>query len=168
MLIQSVFIENYQMATRGVNKVILVGNVGSDPEVRFAPSGSAFANVSLATSESWKDKQTGQLQERTEWHRVVFSGKLAEIVGEYVRKGSQIYVEGQLRTRKWQNQQGQDQYTTEVLVGMGGTMQLLGSASSEGGQSQPRQPRSQAQPQRNQPQAQPVTDYDSFDDDIPF
>ena len=158
------------MASRGVNKVILVGNVGSDPEVRYAPSGNAFANVSLATSESWKDKQTGQLQERTEWHRVVFSGKLAEIVGEYVRKGSQIYVEGQLRTRKWQNQQGQDQYTTEIVVGMGGTMQLLGSAPSEGGQQQ-RQPRAQAPQQRPQQQAQqpqPAPDYDSFDDDIPF
>lgn len=158
------------MASRGVNKVILVGNVGSDPEVRYAPSGNAFANVSLATSESWKDKQTGQLQERTEWHRVVFSGKLAEIVGEYVRKGSQIYVEGQLRTRKWQNQQGQDQYTTEIVVGMGGTMQLLGGAPSEGSQQQ-RQSRPQAPQQRSQQQAQqaqPAPDYDSFDDDIPF
>jgi single-strand DNA-binding protein len=158
------------MASRGVNKVILVGNCGSDPEVRYAPSGSAFANVTLATSESWKDKQTGQLQERTEWHRVVFSGKLAEIVGEYVRKGSQIYVEGQLRTRKWQNQQGQDQYTTEIVVGIGGTMQLLGGAPSEGGQQQ-RHPRAQAPQQRPQQQAQqpqPAPDYDSFDDDIPF
>ncbi|WP_434134403.1 single-stranded DNA-binding protein [Pseudomonas luteola] len=158
------------MASRGVNKVILVGNVGSDPEVRYAPSGNAFANVSLATSESWKDKQTGQLQERTEWHRVVFSGKLAEIVGEYVRKGSQIYVEGQLRTRKWQNQQGQDQYTTEIVVGMGGTMQLLGGAPNEGSQQQ-RQLRPQApqqRPQQQAQQAQPVPDYDSFDDDIPF
>jgi single-strand DNA-binding protein len=151
------------MASRGVNRVILIGNCGGDPEVRYAPSGSAFANVTLATSESWKDKQTGQLQERTEWHRVVFSGKLAEIVGEYVRKGSQIYVEGQLRTRKWQNQQGQDQYTTEVLVGMSGTMQLLGGKPD--GDSQPRQQRPQTQPR---PQAQPAPDYSDFDDDIPF
>ncbi|MFV1944314.1 single-stranded DNA-binding protein [Pseudomonas luteola] len=153
------------MASRGVNKVILVGNCGGDPEVRYAPSGNAFANVTLATSESWKDKQTGQMQERTEWHRVVFSGKLAEIVGEYVRKGSQIYVEGQLRTRKWQNQQGQDQYTTEVVVGMGGTMQLLGGKPEGDSQSRQQRPQQrQAAPQ----QSQPAPDYSDFDDDIPF
>ena len=101
---------------RGVNKVILVGNVGGDPETRYLPNGNAVTNVTLATSESWKDKQTGQQQERTEWHRVVFFGRLAEIVAEYVRKGSQIYVEGSLRTRKWQGQDGQDRYTTEVVV----------------------------------------------------
>lgn len=101
---------------RGVNKVILVGNVGGDPETRYMPNGNAVTNITLATSESWKDKQTGQQQERTEWHRVVFFGRLAEIAGEYLRKGSQVYVEGSLRTRKWQGQDGQDRYTTEIVV----------------------------------------------------
>ncbi|HHK3836530.1 single-stranded DNA-binding protein [Pseudomonas aeruginosa] len=111
---------------RGVNKVILVGNVGGDPETRYMPNGNAVTNITLATSESWKDKQTGQQQERTEWHRVVFFGRLAEIAGEYLRKGSQVYVEGSLRTRKWQGQDGQDRYTTEIVVDINGNMQLLG------------------------------------------
>ncbi|MEJ9052924.1 single-stranded DNA-binding protein [Pseudomonas aeruginosa] len=111
---------------RGVNKVILVGNVGGDPETRYMPNGNAVTNITLATSESWKDKQTGQQQERTEWHRVVFFGRLAEIAGEYLRKGSQVYVEGSLRTRKWQGQDGQDRYTTEIVVDTNGNMQLLG------------------------------------------
>ncbi|SVB70019.1 uncharacterized protein METZ01_LOCUS222873, partial [marine metagenome] len=103
------------MATKGVNKVILVGNLGNDPEVRYMPNGNAVANLSLATSESWKDQQ-GQVQERTEWHRLTMYRRLAEIAGEYLKKGSQIYVEGKLQTRKWQDQQGQDRYTTEIIV----------------------------------------------------
>lgn len=163
------------MATRGVNKVILVGNVGGDPETRYLPNGNAVTNITLATSDSWKDKQTGQMQERTEWHRVVFFGKVAEIAGEYLRKGSQVYVEGRLQTRKWQDQQGQDRYTTEIVVDMGGTMQLLGSRGGSGGDDAPRpsRPPRESQPQqapRQQPaaQQQPQPDYDSFDDDIPF
>ena len=101
---------------RGVNKVILVGNAGADPETRYMPNGNAVTNVTLATSESWKDKQTGQQQDRTEWHRVVFFGRLAEIAGEYIRKGSQVYVEGTLRTRKWQGQDGQDRYSNDVVA----------------------------------------------------
>ena len=117
------------MATKGVNKVILVGNLGNDPEVRYMPNGNAVANVSLATSESWKDQQ-GQVQERTEWHRLTMYRRLAEIAGEYLKKGSQIYVEGKLQTRKWQDQQGQDKYTTEIIVDQ---MQMLGGRGGEGG-----------------------------------
>jgi single-strand DNA-binding protein len=113
----------------GVNKVILIGNLGADPEVRYMPSGDAVANVRIATSETWKDKNTGEKQERTEWHNVVFFGKIAEIVKQYVHKGSKIYVEGKLRTRKWQGQDGQDRYTTEVVVDITGTMQMLDSRS---------------------------------------
>ena len=109
----------------GVNKVILIGNLGADPEVRYMPSGDAVANVRIATSETWKDRNTGERQERTEWHQVVFFGKIAEIVKQYCRKGSKIYVEGKLRTRKWQGQDGQDRYSTEVVVDMNGTMQML-------------------------------------------
>lgn len=104
------------MAKRGVNKVILIGNLGKDPEVRYMPSGGAVANVTLATSETWRDKQTGETQERTEWHNVVFFNRLAEIAGEYLRKGSKVYIEGSLRTRKWQDKQGQDRYTTEIVA----------------------------------------------------
>ncbi|GBE11686.1 single-stranded DNA-binding protein [bacterium BMS3Bbin12] len=114
---------------RGVNKVILVGNLGRDPEVRYLPSGSAVVNVTIATSESWKDKTSGERQERTEWHNVVFFGRLAEIAGEYLKKGSQVYVEGSLRTRKWQDKEGRDRYTTETVVS---DMQMLGSRSSGG------------------------------------
>lgn len=114
---------------RGVNKVILVGNLGRDPEVRYLPSGSAVVNVTIATSESWKDKTSGERQERTEWHNVVFFGRLAEIAGEYLKKGSQVYVEGSLRTRKWQDKEGRDRYTTETVVS---DMQMLGSRSSAG------------------------------------
>ncbi|MBT1443946.1 single-stranded DNA-binding protein [Shewanella sp. JM162201] len=113
------------MASRGVNKVILVGNLGQDPEVRYMPNGNAVANITVATSESWKDQQ-GQQQERTEWHRVVMFGKLAEITGEYLRKGSQVYLEGKLQTRKWKDQSGQDRYTTEIVVDQSGSMQMLG------------------------------------------
>ncbi|MFD1009305.1 single-stranded DNA-binding protein [Oceanisphaera ostreae] len=122
------------MANRGINKVILIGHLGQDPEVRYMPNGNAVANITLATSETWRDKQSGEQKERTEWHRVVFFGKLAEIVGEYQRKGSQIYIEGRLQTRKWQDQSGQDKYTTEVVVDMGGTMQMLGGRPQGGGQ----------------------------------
>lgn len=166
---------------RGVNKVILVGNIGADPEIRYMPNGNAVANVTLATSESWKDKQTGQQQERTEWHRVVFFGRLADVVAEYVKKGSQIYVEGSMRTRKWQAQDGQDRYTTEVVVDINGEMQLLGGNRNrqDDGQQQaqsqqrPASHATQRPPQRPQqsapqPAPQPAPDYDSFDDDIPF
>jgi len=165
------------MAARGVNKVILVGNVGGDPETRYTPAGAAITNLTLATSESWKDKATGQVQEKTEWHRVVFFGKLAEIAGEYVKKGSQIYVEGSLKTRKWQGQDGQDRYTTEVVVDINGTLQLLGGRlegrdgnNAPQQQSQQRAPAPQARPPRQAaaPAQQPAPDYDSFDDDIPF
>ncbi|TWH64383.1 single-strand DNA-binding protein [Azomonas agilis] len=170
------------MASRGVNKVILLGNVGGDPETRYLPNGNAVTNITLATSDSWKDKQTGQVQERTEWHRVVFFGKLAEIAGEYLKKGSQVYVEGRLQTRKWQDQSGQDRYTTEIVVDMGGTMQLLGgrATGAHPEESAPRQaapraaasvrePQAPSAPRPTQP-AQPsaMPDYDSFDDDIPF
>lgn len=145
---------------RGINKVILVGNVGQDPETRFSASGSAITNCSIATSESWKDKQTGQQQERTEWHRVVFFNRLGEIAGEYLKKGSKVYVEGSLRTRKWQNKEGADQYTTEIV---GGEMQMLDSR--EGGQQAAQQQNNQ-QPQQQAAQMQPAGD--DWDDDIPF
>ena len=115
---------------RGINKVILVGSLGRDPEVKYMPSGSAVTNITVATSESWKDKQTGEQQERTEWHRVVFFNRLAEIAGEYLRKGSQVYIEGSLRTRKWQGQDGQDRYTTEIVAS---EMQMLGGRAGGGG-----------------------------------
>ncbi|MCH1924049.1 single-stranded DNA-binding protein [Shewanella sp. C32] len=120
------------MASRGINKVILVGNLGQDPEVRYMPNGNAVANITVATSDTWKDQQ-GQQQERTEWHRVVFFGKLAEIAGEYLRKGSQVYLEGKLQTRKWKDQSGQDRYTTEIVVDQGGTMQMLGGRNQNQG-----------------------------------
>ncbi len=181
------------MASRGVNKVILVGNLGQDPEVRYMPSGGAVANFTLATSESWRDKQTGEMKEQTEWHRVVMFGKLAEVAGEYLRKGSQVYIEGQLRTRKWTDQSGQERYTTEINVPqMGGVMQMLGGrqgggAPAGGGQQQgswgqPQQPQqaqggnqfsggAQARPQQQQSQAPASTNNEppmDFDDDIPF
>lgn len=161
---------------RGVNKVILIGNLGADPEVRYLPSGNAVANLTLATSDSWKDKQTGQQQERTEWHRVVFFGRLAEIVGEYARKGTKMYVEGRLQTREWEKD-GVKRYTTEVVVDINGQMQLLDSRQQGDAGMAPRaqQPRPDAQrsaPQQQQqpqqPPAQQMPDYDSFDDDIPF
>lgn len=165
------------MASRGVNKVILVGNCGSDPETKYLPSGSAVTNLSIATSETWKDKQTGQQQERTEWHRVVFFNRLAEIAGEYLKKGGKVYVEGSLRTRKWQGQDGQDRYTTEIVAN---EMQMLDSRGSSdsmgGGQYDQSAPPAQAAPQQGQaPQAgqpqqggQPAPSFDDFDDDIPF
>ncbi len=124
------------MAQRGVNKVILVGNLGNDPEIRYMPNGGAVANITIATSESWKDKATGEQREKTEWHKVSIFGKLAEIAGEYLRKGSKVYVEGALQTRKWQDQSGQDRYTTEVVIqGFNGVMQMLDSpGGQQGGQ----------------------------------
>ena len=152
---------------RGVNKVILVGNLGQDPEVRYMPNGNGVANITLATSDSYKDKNTGQMVDKTEWHRVVFFGKLAEIVGEYCRKGSQIYVEGKLQTRKWTDQQGQEKFTTEIVVdGFTGQMQMLGARGgdqqsggyqggqqqSHGGQSQGGYGQQQSAPQQSAPQ----------------
>lgn len=145
---------------RGINKVILIGNLGQDPEIRHMPNGDAVANVSIATSDSWKDKQTGEQKERTEWHRVVFFGKLADIVGQYCRKGSKVFVEGSLRTRKWQGQDGQDKYTTEIVVdGFSGTLQML-DGKQEGQQA--------PQPQTQTPAPQQMPAADQFDDDIPF
>ncbi|OHY92510.1 single-stranded DNA-binding protein [Vibrio rotiferianus] len=180
------------MASRGINKVILVGNLGNDPEIRYMPNGGAVANITIATSESWRDKATGEQREKTEWHRVALFGKLAEVAGEYLRKGSQVYVEGQLQTRKWQDQSGQDRYTTEVVVqGFNGVMQMLGGRAQggapmgggqqqqqqQGGWGQPQQPAQQQynapqqQPQQQAPQ-QPQQQYNEppmdFDDDIPF
>ena len=186
------------MASRGVNKVILVGNLGNDPEIRYMPSGGAVANITIATSESWRDKNTGEQREKTEWHRVALFGKLAEVAGEYLRKGSQVYIEGQLQTRKWQDQSGQDRFTTEVVVqGFNGVMQMLGGRQGggqgmgapmgggqqqQGGWGQPQQPaaapqqnfapQQQQQQQAPQQQAAPQPQYNEppmdFDDDIPF
>lgn len=160
---------------RGVNKVILIGNVGGDPEVRYLPNGNAVANITLATSDSWKDKQTGQQQERTEWHRVVFFGRIAEVVGEYVRKGSKMYIEGRLQTREWEKD-GVKRYTTEIVVDIGGQMQLLDGKPQGGEQGMAPRPQQQRPAQQPAPQQQPAQqapqqsapDYDSFDDDIPF
>jgi len=146
---------------RGVNKVILVGNLGKDPEVRYMPNGNAVANITLATSESWKDKQTGEQQEKTEWHRVVMFRRLGEIAGEYLKKGSQVYVEGSLRTNKWQDKSGNDRYTTEIIAN---EMQMLGSRS---GGSTSYQPNNSA-PQSQSQSAPAATAPDTFDDDIPF
>jgi single-strand DNA-binding protein len=180
---------------KGINKVILVGNSGQDPEVRYLPNGGAVANITLATADGYKDKNTGQMVDKTEWHRVVFFGKLAEIVGEYLRKGSQVYVEGKLQTRKWTDQQGQDKYTTEIVVDQfGGQMQMLGSKADnqskqptqqQRGFSPPQQKPAQqcgSSPQQGQksggfaPQQQdqqqggfaPQQAPVDFDDDIPF
>ncbi|TDQ36319.1 single-stranded DNA-binding protein [Thiopseudomonas denitrificans] len=174
---------------RGVNKVILIGNLGGDPETRYMPNGNAVCNITLATSDSWKDRNTGQLQERTEWHRVVFFGKIAEIAGQYLRKGSKVYIEGRLQTREWEKD-GIKRYTTEIVVDIGGQMQMLDGRGDgggydqqpQGGQQRPQQPapQQQAQPvqqpdyQRAAPAAQippepaPAQSYDNFDDDIPF
>ena len=176
---------------RGINKVILVGNLGQDPETRYMPSGGAVTNVTIATSETWKDKQSGQPQERTEWHRVVFFNRLAEIAGEYLKKGSKVYVEGSLRTRKWQNKEGVDQYTTEIVAaemqmldgrggsgggGMGGGDNSNSYGDDGYGQQQAPQaaaPRRAPPPQQNRapapaPAQNPPAGFDDFDDDIPF
>ena len=164
----------------GVNKVIIVGNLGNDPEVRYSNNGAAIANISVATSDSWKDKNTGERQERTEWHRIVMFNRLGEIAGEYLKKGSKVYIEGKLQTRKWQDQQGQDRYTTEIVADQ---MQMLdargagqsGGMSSGGGYQQAPQNQfgggqqqyggGQNQSSQTQSAPQPVND---FDDDIPF
>ncbi|MEH6784986.1 MAG: single-stranded DNA-binding protein [Alcanivorax jadensis] len=176
---------------RGVNKVILIGNLGADPETRFMPSGGAVTNVRLATSETWKDKQSGQMQERTEWHRVVFFNKLGEIAGEYLKKGSKVYIEGSIRTRKWQGQDGQDRYTTEIVAnemqmldgrgdgggGQGGGYSPQGNQGGYqnqnenygGGSAAPQQNQNQNQnPGQNQNQGGFSGPADDFDDDIPF
>ena len=160
------------MANRGINKVILIGNLGQDPEVRYMPNGNAVANFSVATSESWKDKQTGESRDKTEWHRIVVFGKLAEIVGEYVKKGTQVYLEGQLQTRKWQDQSGNDRYTTEVVINpIGGTLQMLGSRENSADDSgNSTQTTSSRQQNKNTPAPQPKAPEPpmDFDDDIPW
>lgn len=168
-----------------LNKVEIIGNLGADPEVRYMPSGGAVANLSIATTESWKDKATGEKKEQTEWHRVVIFGKLAEVAGEYLRKGSKVFIEGGLRTRKWTDQQGVERYTTEINVGMNGRMIMLSAANENrqaggqqnGGQQQgwgkPQQPHgtqqfsggAQSRPQQPPAGSEPPMD---FDDDIPF
>lgn len=154
------------MASRGVNKVIIVGNVGQDPETKHTPAGAAITNISVATSETWKDKQSGQPQERTEWHRVIFFNRLAEIAGEYLKKGSKVYIEGSLRTRKWQDQQGQDRYTTEIVAG---EMQMLDPKVGDQHDGPPAQ-RAPAQQSRatSAQHNEPPNDFNVFDDDIDF
>jgi single-strand DNA-binding protein len=143
---------------RGVNKVILIGNLGRDPEVRYSPNGGAIANITLATSESWKDKNTGEQVDKTEWHRVVFFRRLAEIAGEYLKKGSKVYIEGKLQTRKWQDKEGNDRYTTEVVAN---EMQMLDSRGGSTSYNQDETPAAQSTPQEPAPAG-------DFDDDIPF
>jgi len=156
---------------RGVNKVILIGNLGNDPETKSMPSGNAVTNITVATSETWKDKQTGQPQERTEWHRVIFFNRLAEIAGEYLHKGSKIYVEGALRTRKWKDQQSIERYTTEIVAS---ELQMLDSRGGDGrSTSQSQYPEAQgaaSQPVKQQKGSHPppAPGADDFDDDIPF
>jgi single-strand DNA-binding protein len=152
---------------RGINKVILVGNLGQDPDTKAMPSGMTVCNLRIATSESWKDKQSGEMKEQTEWHSVALFGRLAEVAGEYLRKGSQVYIEGRLRTRKWQDKQGNDRYTTEIV---GNEMQMLGSGRGMGGEGSRGAARGGA---RNDDEGfgEPVrssTEKDDFDDDIPF
>ena len=150
---------------RGINKVIIVGNLGGDPETRYMPSGSAVTNLTVATNESWKDKQTGEQKDRTEWHKVAMFNRLAEIAAEYLRKGSQVYIEGKLRTRKWQDKSGQDRWTTEIIAD---EMQMLGgrggAGAGGGGGSAPMSSGQDSGPPSAPPQAGP----DDFDDDIPF
>jgi single-strand DNA-binding protein len=157
---------------RGINKVILIGNLGADPETRAMPSGSTVANLRVATSESWRDKQTGEQQERTEWHRVALFGRLAEIAGEYLKKGSQVYIEGSLRTRKWQDKQGNDRYSTEIigdelqmLGGRGGGGGGMGAGGESGGRSSPAG--AAATPAFSEESGGGARS-DEFDDDIPF
>ena len=170
---------------RGINKVILIGNLGKDPEVRYMPNGSAVATLTVATSETWKDKQTGQAQEKTEWHRVVYFNRLGEIAGEYLKKGSKIYVEGSLRTRKWQDQSGQDRWSTEIvgnelqmLDGKGSTGSTLDDSRDFSGFDQfpeasfssgaPSAPKAPSYPSKKSEPSQPVERVVDFDDDIPF
>jgi single-strand DNA-binding protein len=146
---------------RGINKVIIVGNLGGDPETRYMPSGSAVTNLTVATNESWKDKQTGEQKDRTEWHKVAMFNRLAEVAAEYLRKGSQVYIEGKLRTRKWQDKNGQDRWTTEIIAD---EMQMLGGRGGSGGGSAPMSSDQDSGPPSEPPQSGP----DDFDDDIPF
>lgn len=147
---------------RGINKVILIGNLGADPDVRYTAGGAAVSNVNLATTESWRDKESGEQQEKTEWHRVVFFGRLAEIVAEYLRKGSQVYVEGRLQTRKWQDKEGNDRYTTEIVAS---EMQMLGGRSGGGGEYK----NSRSEPKAaEKSDSAPQAEGDFVDDDIPF
>ncbi len=152
---------------RGVNKVILIGNLGADPETRAMPSGTTVANLRVATSESWRDKQTGEQQERTEWHRVALFGRLAEVAGEYLRKGSQVYIEGSLRTRKWQDKQGNERYSTEIV---GNDLQMLGGrGGAAGAAGAPRaESGSGAAPSYAEESAGGGARSEEFDDDIPF
>lgn len=147
---------------RGINKVLLIGHLGGDPETRYTASGDPITNITLATSDTWKDKQTGQQHERTEWHRVVFFGALAKVASEFLRKGSQVYVAGSLRTRKWQDKDGQDRYTTEVVVDINGNMQLLGGRPEDGKNTPPREQQQPLPPQ------EPAPNGGEFDSDIPF
>ncbi len=149
---------------RGINKCILVGNLGADPEVRYSPSGAAVTNIRVATSEVWRDKQSGEQQERTEWHRIVFFGKLAEIAGEYLKKGQQVYVEGRLQTRKWQDRDGNDRFTTEIVAN---EMQMLGGRGGGGGSSASWDDSSSGGGSSRQGQQQ-QSPPDDFEDDIPF
>ncbi|MDX1801345.1 MAG: single-stranded DNA-binding protein [Marinobacter sp.] len=169
---------------RGVNKVILIGNLGQDPETRYTPNGNAVVNLNLATDESYKDRQTGQMVPKTEWHRIVMFGKIAEVAGQYLRKGSKVYIEGKLQTRKWQGQDGQDRYTTEVVVDINGQMQMLDSRGAGDGNNmnqgapagRPQQPApaqgsqggGYSQPSQGQGQGAMPEPVDDFDDDIPF
>lgn len=158
----------------GVNKVIIVGNLGNDPEVRYSNNGAAIANLSIATSDTWKDKNTGEKQEKTEWHRVVMFNRLGEIAGEYLRKGSKVYIEGKLQTRKWQDQSGQDKYTTEIVANEMQMLDSRGSGMGQGGGGGYQAPQQSNQQQGGQPQSasqQPAsqpTPANDFDDDIPF
>jgi single-strand DNA-binding protein len=163
---------------RGINKVILIGNLGQDPDVRYTPNGNAVANISIATDESYKDRQTGQLVPKTEWHKIAMFGKIAEVAGQYLRKGSKVYIEGKLQTRKWTNKDGQDVYTTEVVVDISGQMQMLDSRQDDSGSNQNNTPAKPAKPEAK-PDAKPKVDnsqaqskmpdpVDDFDDDIPF
>lgn len=150
------------MAERGVNKSIILGNLGDDPTVRYSPNGTAFANFSVATSETWTDKSTGEKRERTDWHNIAIQGKLAEIAGQYLKKGSQVYIEGKMRTRKYQGNDGQDKYITEVIVGIDGKMQMLcGNSGNQAGSQKPQQPAQQPQAPQNEPPQ-------DWDDQIPF
>ena len=149
---------------RGVNKAILIGNLGNDPDMRYTAGGAAVANISIATAESWRDKETGEQQERTEWHRVVFFGRLAEIVGEYLRKGSQVYVEGRIQTRKWQDKEGQDRWTTEIVAN---ELQMLGSKGGSANYEPSPQPQQSAPAPQAAASSAPAP-ADDFDDDIPF
>ena len=153
---------------RGINKVILIGNLGADPETRAMPSGTTVANLRVATSESWRDKQTGEQQERTEWHRVAFFGRLAEVAGEYLRKGSQVYIEGSLRTRKWQDKQGNERYSTEII---GNDLQMLGGRGGAGGAGAapvPASAGSASAPSYAEESSGSGSRSEEFDDDIPF